>query len=71
MSKDGKIVMSQEGAEQLWGEIENQGFGYWVLEYGYDEAEDPKLAELSKKAKKAMKKLDKHIRKIWDEYEIG
>ena len=27
---ESKIKLSQEEAEQLFGEIDNQGFGYWV-----------------------------------------
>ena len=62
--------MDYEEAEQLWGEIENQGFGYWIQNYGY-EGEDKELERLSKEAQVAMDKLDDHIRAIWDSHEIG
>lgn len=65
------ITMSKAGAEQLWSEIENQGFGYWVLEYGYEENEDPILSELSRKAKLAMNELNEHIHLVWSKYDIG
>lgn len=69
MSKE--IKLSEEDAEQLFGEIENQGFGYWVENYGYKEAEDKELALLCKEAKKAMKNLREHIETIWEHYNIG
>lgn len=69
MSKE--IKLSQEEAEQLFGEIENQGFGYWVEHYGYDGEEDPELVELCKQARVAMSKLREHIDAIWEHYEIG
>ena len=69
MSKE--IKLSQEEAEQLFGEIDNEGFGYWVEHYGYDEEEDPELVELCKEAKAAMSKLREHIDAIWEHYEIG
>lgn len=62
--------ISEEEARQLWGEIENQGLGYWVLEYGYDGL-DTKLIELNTKAKEAMRDLQAHLQKTWDNYEIG
>ena len=69
MSKE--IKLSEEEAEQLWGEIESEGFGYWVQEYGYDGEEDPELVKLCEEAKTAMNKLRKHIDAIWEHYEIG
>jgi hypothetical protein len=69
MSKE--IKLSEEEAEQLFYEIDNQGFGYWVENYGYDEEEDPELVELCKEAKAAMSKLREHIDAIWEHYEIG
>lgn len=68
MSKE--IEISEDEARQLWSEIENQGLGYWVLEYGY-EGEDPILIELNKKAKESMRDLRTHLQNIWDKYEIG
>ena len=69
MSKE--IKLSEEEAEQLFAEIDNEGFGYWVENYGYKEEEDPELAELCKEAKAAMSKLQKHINAIWAHYDIG
>lgn len=68
---ESNVLLSEEEAEQLWGEIENQGFGYWVLEYGYKEDTDPKLKELSEKAEKAMTELKAYIDNIWSNYDIG
>lgn len=62
--------MNYEDAEQLWGEIENQGFGYWVQHYGY-EGEDKELEKLCEEAQFAMDKLDTYIRNIWDSHNIG
>lgn len=62
--------MNYEEAEQLFGEIDNQGFGYWIQNYGY-EGEDKELERLSKEAQVAMDALDEHIRIIWDSHEIG
>ena len=69
MSKE--IKLSQEEAEDLFAEIDNEGFGYWVEEYGYDGEEDPELVQLCQQAKAAMKKLREHIDAIWEHYEIG
>ena len=67
--KDENII-SEEEARQLWSEIENQGLGYWILEYGY-EGENRILIELNKKAKESMRDLSIHLQNIWDKYEIG
>lgn len=69
MSKE--IKLSQEEAEQLFAEIDNEGFGYWVENYGYKGEEDLDLQYLCEDAKAAMKKLDKYIQAIFDHYEIG
>lgn len=69
MSKE--IKLSEEEAEQLFGEIDNEGFGYWVEHYGYKGEEDPELVELCKEAKAAMSKLREHIDAIFEHYEIG
>lgn len=66
-----KIKLSQEEAEQLFGEIDNEGFGYWVENYGYKGEEDPELEQLCKEARAAMEKLREHIDAIWEHYEIG
>lgn len=73
MSKE--IKLSKEEAEQLFSEIDNQGFGYWVENYGYEsseeEEEDHQLSHLCYEAKKAMKELNMYIEDIWEHYEIG
>ena len=68
---ESKIILSQEEAEQLFGEIESEGFGYWVQHYGYKGEEDPDLQYLCEDAKAAIKKLDKYIQAIFNHYEIG
>lgn len=62
--------MNYEEAEQLFGEIENQGFGYWIQNYGY-RGDNKELESLCKDAEIAMNKLDDCIRAIWDSHEIG
>lgn len=69
MSKE--IKLSEEEAEQLFAEIDNQGFGYWVENYGYDGEEDLYLQYLCVDAKAVMKKLNKYIQAIFDHYDIG
>jgi hypothetical protein len=64
-------TLSEENAEQLFAEIDNEGLGYWVQHYGYKGDEDPKLKELCEKAKEAMNALESHIEGIFEEYEIG
>ena len=66
-----KIKLSEEEAEQLFGEIDNEGFGYWVENYGYDGEEDPELVQLCKEARAAMEKLREHINNIFEHYDIG
>ena len=63
--------LSEENAEQLWSEIENEGLGYWVQHYGYKGTEDPKLVELCEKAKLAMNELDSYTQAIFDKYNLG
>lgn len=68
MSKEIKI--SKKEAKQLFAEIDNQGFGYWVENYKYTGEEDPELVELCKEADATMSKLRKHINAIWEHYDI-
>lgn len=65
-----EIKLSEEEAEQLFAEIDNEGFGYWVEHYGY-EGEDFKLEELSNAATFAMKELREYIDNIFEHYDIG
>lgn len=69
MSKE--IHLSEEEAEQLWNEIEAEGFGYWVQHYGYKEEADPDLQYLCEDAKAALNKLEKYVQAIFDHYDIG
>jgi hypothetical protein len=69
MSKE--IKLSEEEADDLFGEIDNEGFGYWVEHYGYKGQKDPELAQLCKEARTAMEKLREHIEAIWEHYDIG
>jgi len=57
------MALTEEDKEQLFGEIENEGFGYWVQNYGFDEKDkDPKLVELCEKASDAMNELQSYLR---------
>lgn len=39
------MKVTQEDADQLYGEVDNQGFGYWVQNYGTSSLKDyPELA---------------------------
>ena len=68
---ESEINLSKEEAEQLFAEIDNEGFGYWVEHYGYKGEEDPDLQYLCEDAKAAMKKLNKYINNIFEHYDIG
>jgi len=61
--------MNYEDAEQLWNEIENEGLGYWVQNYGYD-GEDKKLEDLCKDAELALNSLDRYLQNIFDEHSL-
>lgn len=62
------MALTEEDKEQLFGEIENEGLGYWVQNYGYSEkrleGEDEKLKDLCEKAREAMDNLDSYLREI-------
>tara|TARA_R110000851_G_scaffold47424_6_gene115183 strand:- start:418 stop:1074 length:657 start_codon:yes stop_codon:yes gene_type:complete len=53
--------LTEETKEQLFGEIENQGFGYWVQNYGYTGDADEELKDLCKKGKEIMNKLQNRL----------
>lgn len=64
--------LNKESAEQLFGEIDNQGFGYWVMNYGFkDSSIDPELTKLCAEAKEKMRILEKYIGEVWGYYNIG
>jgi len=54
-------VLPEETKEQLFGEIENQGFGYWIQNYGYKGEEDEELAVLCVEAKRLMNKVQQRL----------
>ena len=62
--------LSEEEAAQLYGEIDNQGFGYWIQNYGYDGQSDPKLTKLCEEARQKMNELDEYIKDIFNKYDI-
>lgn len=66
-----KILLTEEEAGNLFAEIDNEGLGYWLQHYGYKGEEDPKLAELCEKARKALNEVESYLENIWDKYEIG
>jgi len=53
--------LTEEDKEQLYGEIENQGFGYWVQNYGYTGDADDELKDLCKRGKEIMNKLQNRL----------
>ena len=55
------MPLSTEDKEQLFVEIDNEGLGYWVQNYGYKGDDDPKLKDLCEKARKAMDNLEKYL----------
>jgi len=57
-------ILSKETKEDLYGQIENQGFGYWIQNYGYKGDEDVELVELCIKARRMMNKLQKRLNEL-------
>lgn len=53
--------LTEEQKEQIGAEIDNEGLGYWVQNYGNFEGEDQQLKELIQKAKEAMDKLESYL----------
>ena len=62
--------MNLEDAEQLFGEIDNEGLGYWVQNYGYN-GEDKELERLCKEARIALNALDDYLENIFEEHDLG
>lgn len=66
------MALTEKDKDQLSGEIDNQGFGYWVMHYGYDERflkdRDPKLKELCEKAREAMENLEAYLQEVGVEF---
>ncbi len=65
-----KIILDYDDAEQLFNEIDNEGLGYWVQNYGY-KGEDKELERLCQEARTALNKLDAYVENIFDHHEIG
>jgi hypothetical protein len=64
------MIWTEDDVEQLWNEIENEGLGYWIQNYGY-KGEDKELENLCKEARLAMNKLDNYTQELFDKFEIG
>lgn len=67
--------LTKEDAEQLFGEIDNQGFDYWLSNYSgayFKSADgtDEELEKLCKEACEAIDKADAAIRKLWKKHGI-
>lgn len=58
--------LTEEQKEQIGTEIDNQGLGYWVMEYGDFEGDDETLKGLIKNAKESLRVLRDYL----DENEI-
>lgn len=61
MKNNMETLLNEEEREQIAGEIDNDGFGYWIQQYGYNEDKDPKLKDLCAKAREAMNTLDRYL----------
>lgn len=57
-------ILSEKTKDQLFGEIDNQGFGYWLQHYGYKGEEDDELVVLCVKARRLMNKVEKRLRDL-------
>ncbi len=57
-------MLTEDQIEQLWGEIENEGLGYWIQNYGYSGTDDPKLAELCSVARKALNEFEQYAQTL-------
>lgn len=53
--------LTKKQREQIGGEIENQGLGYWVSQYGSFDGDDTQLEMLISKAKESYKNLDNYL----------
>ena len=53
-----KYNISKEDRDQLFGEIDNQGFEYWLVNYADSSVELQKYPELHKKAIAAAKVIE-------------
>ena len=62
--------MEAKEALQLFAEIDNEGLGYWVQNYGYH-GRDKELKSLCREVQKAMDALDGYIQNIFEKHDIG
>lgn len=53
--------LNEEEREEIACEIDNEGFGYWIQQYGYDGDKDPVLKELCSKARESMNTLHDYL----------
>lgn len=53
--------LTEEQKEQIGAEIDNEGLGYWVQNYGNFEGDDQELKELIQKAREAINKLEAYL----------
>lgn len=53
--------LTEEQKEQIGAEIDSEGLGYWVQNYGNFEGDDQELKELIQKAKEAVNKLESYL----------
>jgi hypothetical protein len=53
--------LTEEQKEQIGAEIDNQGLGYWVMEYGKFEGDDEELKERIREAKFRMNRLKDYL----------
>ena len=53
--------LTEEQKEQIGAEIDNEGLGYWVQNYGNFEGDDQELKELIQKAREAINKLESYL----------
>jgi len=65
------IKVTEEEAEQLFGEIDNQGFGYWLENYGY-KGNDKELERLCKEGNyENVKEYIDNIDQLEKTYEVS
>ena len=53
--------LTEEQKHQIGAEIDNQGLGYWVMEYGSFEGDDDYLKNLIEDARRAMCKVRDYL----------
>jgi len=56
--------LSEEAKEQLFAEIDSEGLGYWVQNYGYKGDEDALLKEITSEGKRVLNKIKKRLNEL-------